>query len=133
MLQKNKNEESVMKKKDNTRHVLYTGIFKNLWRSEKQKAMQTFLDHSNNQSSMFNIPPIWVPIVSTLLKEIVYLNPNIHFLQVKEENCKLKIRTKPSDVNQTTIQYIISGASDAIDTLTLAHLRIVDRIQNDTA
>lgn len=133
MSQKNKNGKSIMKKKDNTKHVLYTGIFENLWRSEKRKAMQTFLDHSNNKSSMFNIPSMWVPIVSTLLKEIVYLDPDICFLQVKEENCKLEIHTKPSNVNQTIIQHIINGASDAIDTLTLAHLRIVNRIQNDTA
>ena len=112
--------------------LYYNYDTKNLWLKKNQKAKQLFLEHSNDNLEMFNIPFIWGPIVYKLLAELIKVDPNIIFLQVKEKQGKLKICIKCSKIWETLIQHLIFGAKAAIDVITLTHLKLISKTYQST-
>lgn len=125
-----------MKKKhslDKMNDALYHNkIFRNIWGPEKQEAKQLFLDHSNEQPNMFSIPSLWVPVVKCLIEELIKVDPNIRFLQIKEKLGGLRVYTKPSVIHRDLVHHMIYSAAEAVDTVTLIQLKMIDRMRNDT-
>ena len=107
-------------------------VFRNIWVTEKKEAKQLFLDHSDEQPNMFSIPSLWVPIVKSLMEELIKVDPDIRFLQIKEKLGGLMVYTKPSAVRRDLVNHMIYGAAGAVDTVTLVQLRMIDRMKNDT-
>lgn len=107
-------------------------VFKNIWGIKEQEAEQLFLRHSDEQPNMFSIPSLWAPIVKHLMEELVKVDPGIRFLQVKEKLGGLRVYTKPSAMRRDLIHHMIYGAAEAVDTVTLVQLRMIDRMKNDT-
>lgn len=93
---------------------------KNLWPVEHKLAKQMFLDHSNEQPNMFNIPSIWVPIVKLLMENLITIDPDIYFYQVKERFGMLSVHVK-SLKHKDFAQRLIDGASRAVDVITIVH------------
>jgi len=108
-------------------------LFENLWLTEKQEAKQLFLNHSDEQPKMFDIPSVWVPMVKHLMEKLIKVDPGIRFLQVKEKLGELRVYIKTLAIHHDLVHHMIYGASKAVDTVTLIQLRMLDRIKDDTA
>ena len=119
---------------DEIYQVLYhSNIPKTLWKSDRYETKRLFVNHSVGDLKMFCIPLIWIPIVKKLMLELVKIDPNIHFFQVKERAGELRILTSPSYIHESLIQQILFGARKAIDTITLVQLKLKDKIKYDTS
>ena len=113
--------------------LYHNNIPKVLWGNERRETEQLFIDHSVGNLVMFQIPLIWIPIIRKLLLELVKVDPDIYFFQMKEKAGELRVLTSPSHLYEPLIQQMIYGAKEAINTVTLIQLKLLNRMENDTS
>lgn len=119
---------------DEINQALYGNkMLKNLWKDEERETKQLFVKHSNSDLDMFRVPLFWIPIIKKLMKELIGIDSNICFLQIKERFGKLEIRTKAFKLAYcNTIYQSLESAKTAVNTITLIQLGLFDELKINT-
>lgn len=109
--------------------LYHNNMPKTLWGNERRETEQLFVDHSVGNLIMFQIPLIWIPIIRKLLIELIKVDPDIYFFQVREKVGELRVLTRPSHLYEPLIQQMLFSARTAINTVTLIQLKLLNRIK----